>query len=105
MSKLTRTFITTDDTGRTYEMDGKDSPGRPQLWFVEIKMEIVESTGYHRGTGTGKGFYVERSTLEKVGMIGHRIVTPKPGPVQDAQDEVRETLEKLLSLVGIYPEH
>jgi len=104
MPKTIKTFITTDDTRRTYAMDGKPSENRPQLWLVRISISWVSEYGMaDRPHGLGHDFYVERSTLEKLGMMP---CAPelKPDP-EKAQDELRETLEKLLSLVGIYPEH
>ena len=109
MPKITKVFITTDDTGKTYEMGGyggSTPKDQPQLWAIEVKMSALDNNGqasFGPGGHSPHQFYVERATLERLGMTG-RIDTPLPPPEQ-AVDEVRETLEKLLSLVGIYPEH
>jgi hypothetical protein len=103
MPKIVKTIITTDDTGKTYEMDGKNGI-RPQLWYIEIAVDCLDNWGNHEKPGSKKaGFYVERGTLEKLGMVPYAQVKPPEFP-NTQEDEVRETLEKLLSLVGIYPE-
>ena len=105
MPKTTKIFITTDDTNKTYEMagyGGNTPEDQPQLWLIEIRMDALDNNGHASVKGPPHVFYVERATLERLGMVG-RHNTPLPPPVQ-AVDEIRETLEKLLSLVGIYPE-
>lgn len=108
MAKIVKTSITTDDTGKTYEMDGiycGEKGDRPQLWYMEIAVDCLDNWGNHSPPGSKKaGFHVERGTLEKLGMVPYsQIEAPEPPRTQ--KDEVQETLEKLLSLVGIYPEH
>ena len=106
MAKITKIFITTDDTGKTYEMPGYggDNPkDQPQLWLVEVRIDALDKNGQAVLKGPGHLFYVERSTLEKLSMVS-RHDTPEPKPPVTKEDEIRETLEKLLSLVGVYPE-
>jgi hypothetical protein len=104
MARTTRVFITTDDTGKTYELGIKKS-NAPQLWLIRVQMACIDEAGYaHIGWSqqSPKEYYVERSTLEKLGMVPvPRTADPKDP--EEEKNELRETLEKLLSLVGIYP--
>ena len=106
MSKQTKVYITTDDTGNTYLMDKGGYQNNPQLWAVEIGMACVNSqTGSHNmiAHADRKVFYVERNTLEKLGMVPF---VPKRNDVsiEERQDEITDVLLKLLSMVGIFPE-
>lgn len=109
MPKITKNFITTDDTNKTYEMPGyggQTPKGNPQLWAIEIKMDALDNNGNYHFSGDGSGpkvFFVERQTLERLGMTSYIEAKP-PVPPRTQEDEIRETLEKLLSLVGVYPE-
>lgn len=103
MPKVNKTFITTDDTGEVFEFDGVHRDSRPQIWAIRMQADIVDSYGsYHFGNFTDPMvFFVRRETLEKVGKFTRR---DAPAPTAEQQDELRETLEKLLSLVGVFPE-
>lgn len=107
MPKQIKIFITTDDTGKTYEMpgyDGDNPKDQPRLWLVELRIKLLDKNGQGFFKGLLHEFYVEQSTIEKLGMIPYHD-TPEPQPPITKKDEVRETLEKLLSLLGVYPEH
>jgi hypothetical protein len=107
MPKIQKVFITTDDTGNVYEFPRTRKQENIHLWEVQVTMKSVEdSSGLTIERGTSGRFYVERSTIEKLGMLGKR-VEPLPtseDSLKRHQNELRETLEKLLSLVGVYPE-
>jgi len=103
MGKTTKTFITTDDTSQTYEMDGVYRP-ETQLWLAEVKIVAIDSSGCQsRSMSFPKEFYVERSTIEKLGLVPYKH-SDEPATKEEKQDNVKEALEKLLSLVGVYPE-
>ena len=103
MAKITKTYITTDDTNKTYLMDPAAGASNPKLYRIDVGFNYVEPNGYSKPVPRNiKEFYVERNTLERLGMLPF---IPKREPENKPTiDEVRETLEHLLSLVGIYPQ-
>lgn len=104
MAKIVKTYITTDDTNLTYELDGTYKEHKTQLWAVSISIDAVDQYGNYSFTPhtSKKTFFVERQTLERLGMVSYS-QTKAPELPRTKEDDIRETLEKLLSLVGVYP--
>jgi hypothetical protein len=105
MGKEIKIYITTDDTGKTYLMDKLGYEDNPQLWAVEIGMAYVNrQTGQHNMIGytDRKVFYVERTTLEKLGMLP--FVPKREEKPEVDQEEIADVLLQLLKMVGVYPE-
>jgi hypothetical protein len=102
MGLVIERYITTDDTGKTYKMTGK-SKDNPGIWAVQVRMAYVDVYGITDNfRGEPETFFVERATLEKLKMLPARSGSA-PKSEETQRDELRETLEKLLSLVGVYP--
>ena len=105
MPRTSKIFITTDDTGNVYEFPRPLDGNNVQLWEITITMSCVEDKSGYSGTyHPPKTFYVERDTLKKLGMIGQPPPDSPNAKPPGMDEELRETLEKLLSLVGIYPQ-
>lgn len=103
MGRIVKTFIMTDDTGKTYEKDGTYQEESVQLWAIEISMSALDTNGNYSTYGRKSHiFYVERQTLERLGLVPY-FQAKAPVAPRTQEDEIRETLEKLLSLVGVYP--
>jgi hypothetical protein len=67
MPREKKTFVTTDDTNKTYEYPRQWHEDNVQVWEVEVSMNALDdNSGHTSGLDTIKSFFVERSTIEKL---------------------------------------
>ena len=97
--KKTVVRITTEDTKKTYELPGEDTP---QLWAAEISVAAVDQYGHNRNPDScKKTIYLERQTLIDHGLIGKMQETKDQSvPAPTAEDLILQLLE----CVGVFPE-
>ena len=97
--KKTVVRITTEDTKKTYELPGEDTP---QLWAAEISVACVDKNGYHRHPDScKKTIYLERQTLIDHGLFCVMKETNNQSvPSLTAEDLILQLLE----CVGVFPE-
>lgn len=98
MGRRSQVIITCDDTGKEYVFDGVNK--NPQVLMINIRYAFVDMDGYARidSYTQAKEFYVTRQFADKL------LFQKKDMPVEEKRDKVRECLEKLMSLIGIYPQ-
>jgi len=106
--KVTKTYITTEDTKETYTFPPDDGVEQPQLWEVVVYVLPVEkktgiSSGGINSYSTPNGaIYLERQTLVNHGMMP--VVYPGDKPPADNPSTAEDLIIQLLETVGYYPE-
>lgn len=99
--RKTITYITTADTKKTYEYPDLKSKN-PQLWAVKLSITWVGNTGRHGDPDQEKTvIYLERETLENVGLLPAEKKLPESTP--EPQETVEDLILRLLEHVGIFP--
>lgn len=102
MTKQNIVRITTVDTEKTYEITyGMDNKDIPQLWEVSIGIACVDpNTGQSEVRDrSAKSVYVERETLEAVGLVGVHRSQMTSTMIESAESLILRLLEH----VGVYP--
>jgi hypothetical protein len=90
--KKTVTYITTADTKKTYAFPTEKDKKNPQLWMVELRMNAVDGNLGYSSIGSldysQANVYLERETLEKVGLVGKRIDVKEDTPPKETVEDL-----------------
>ena len=102
MSRVSVVRITTADTKKTYEFDGKKD--NLQLWEVSLQIRCVDDWGRSSsGSRHTEGqVYLERQTLVNAGLLPVAAQDKEPTP--EEKRTVEDLILELLEHVGVFPE-
>lgn len=99
-SKVSKIFITTSDTKKTYEYPSKKDS--PQLWEVKMEIHCVDNYGNSFSSCSRvDNIFLERETLEQHGLLPGNI--KKDTAPNTPSPTVEDLILRLLELVGVYP--
>jgi hypothetical protein len=107
MPRVKKIYITCDDTGETYVFPmEKNSAPHPQIWAIQVQATTInydgEYTEFSDFSGHMSTYFVERPLLDKIKFFSApeaREYLP-----ESEKDKLRETLLKLLEIIGVLPE-
>ena len=103
-SEVTVSKKLTTITGKEYTYP-ENSSSNPQMWGMKIQLVCLDKDfsipyrAYSSPWGHEQLLYIDRDTLESVGMMGvDKTITP-----EQVEDNLQNLLLKALELVGVYP--